>query len=93
MEVNITIKKIKSLEKIKSIVCNDCKEYHHIGKEFLKITGISNEDLDTIINSIKNNFREVHNYNHDVEIKEMNALPLDYKLFTIPFNRDNDDFL
>ncbi|KKM67674.1 hypothetical protein LCGC14_1468740 [marine sediment metagenome] len=84
-EVNITIKKIKSLEKIKSIVCNDCKEYHHISKEFFKIVGITDEDLDIVINNMRDNFEEVH-YNHDIEVKEMNAFPLRYNIFEYPFD-------
>jgi len=83
-EVDIVIKKIISLGSIKSIVCNDCKEYHHISKEFFKITGVSNKHLDLMVNGIEKRFRSCHN-NHDIETKDICPFPSNYKLFLITF--------
>jgi len=71
-------------------ICNDCKEYHHIGKEFFKIVDVSDNDLDMIINRTVEKFKEKH-HNHDIEIKEMSPLPFNYNLFIIPFNWDIEE--
>jgi len=84
-ELYAQMEKIKNLISIRTIVCNDCKEYHHIGREFFKVVEISDENLDMIINNIEDNFKEVH-CNHNIEIKEMCPFPIGYKTFIIPFD-------
>lgn len=86
-KVGKEIGKIIGLGKIKSIVCNDCKEIHHLGEDFLKIVGISDKELNVIASELEKEFRKYH-YNHNVEIKEMPPFAHGYKVFLIPFNFD-----
>lgn len=76
--------KIENLKMIKSIVCDDCKEYHHIGKEFFKILKVPDKDINIIIKMTKKKFKKFH-CNHNVEIKEISPYPIEYNQFIIPF--------
>ncbi|KKN57632.1 hypothetical protein LCGC14_0560040 [marine sediment metagenome] len=82
--VDDAVVKIRKLGKIESIVCNDCKEYHHISKEFFRIVGVTDENFDMVANALENEFRRCHN-NHDVKIEETTPFPNGYNLFEYTF--------